>query len=79
LLEKFRGLEAPDCPFVNFSEAKRDGWVQGLAKEKMNQCCWLKPVLVAQFEFTEWTPEGHLRHSRFMALREDKNARDVRS
>jgi len=43
----------------------------------MKDCRWLKPVLVAQFEFAEWTPEGHLRHSRFMGLREDKNANDV--
>jgi ATP-dependent DNA ligase len=38
---------------------------------------WLKPVLVGQFEFTEWTPDNHLRHSKFVALRDDKPARDV--
>jgi len=38
---------------------------------------WLKPELIAQIEFTEWTPDGHLRHSRFVGLREDKNAREV--
>ena len=38
---------------------------------------WLKPVLVGQFEFLEWTGENHLRHSKFVALREDKKARDV--
>jgi ATP-dependent DNA ligase len=27
----------------------------------MQECQWLKPVLVAQVEFTEWTPDGHLR------------------
>ena len=30
-----------------------------------------------QFEFVEWTPDNHLRHSRFVALREDKKPRDV--
>lgn len=40
----------------------------------MEGCCWLKPVLVGQFEFVEWTPDNHLRHSRFFALREDKDA-----
>ena len=35
-------------------------------------------VVVGQFEFLEWTPDNHLRHSRFMGLREDKSARDVR-
>jgi ATP-dependent DNA ligase len=38
---------------------------------------WLKPVLVGQFEFVEWTEDAHLRHSRFMGLREDKRAEDV--
>jgi ATP-dependent DNA ligase len=33
--------------------------------------------MVAQTEFTEWTPDGHLRHSKFVGLREDKEARDV--
>src|SRR4051794_35420999 len=33
---------------------------------------WVKPVLVGQFEFVEWTPDHHLLHSRFMGLREDK-------
>jgi hypothetical protein len=34
----------------------------------MKDCRWLKPVLVGQFEFTEWTPDNH---SRFVALRKD--------
>ena len=46
--------------------------------EKMKDCRWLKPVLVGQFEFVEWTPDGHLRHSRFLALREDKQPKQVR-
>jgi hypothetical protein len=33
---------------------------------------WLKPELVGQFEFVEWTSDNHLRHSRFIALRDDK-------
>jgi DNA ligase D-like protein (predicted ligase) len=76
LFEKFRGLEVAECPFVNLPEMKSGRWGEGLTKEKMQDCRWLKPLLVAQFEFTEWTPEGHLRHSRFMGLR-DKKAKDV--
>jgi ATP-dependent DNA ligase len=38
---------------------------------------WVKPVLVGRFEFTEWTPDNHLRHSRFIALRDDKKPKDV--
>jgi bifunctional non-homologous end joining protein LigD len=33
--------------------------------------------LVGQFEFVEWTPDGHLRHARFMGVRDDKDAKDV--
>ena len=50
---------------------------QGLTKAKMAECQWLKPELVGQFEFLEWTGDNHLRHSKFVGLREDKKARDV--
>jgi ATP-dependent DNA ligase len=46
-------------------------------REEMKNCVWLKPELVAQIEFTEWTPDGHLRHSKFVGLREDKAAIEV--
>ena len=51
---------------------------KGLTAEKMADCRWLRPELVGQFEFVEWTPDGHLRHSRVVALRGDKRAREVR-
>jgi bifunctional non-homologous end joining protein LigD len=38
---------------------------------------WLKPQLVAQIGFSEWTTDGKLRHPRFLGLRTDKKARDV--
>ena len=78
LFKKFKGLEVPECPFANLPEAKSGRWGQGLTKEKMADCRWLKPVLVGQFEFVEWTADHHLRHTKFVALREDKRARDVR-
>jgi bifunctional non-homologous end joining protein LigD len=43
----------------------------------MAQCQWLRPVLVGRFEFLEWTADHHLRHSRFVGLRDDKSAGDV--
>ena len=33
--------------------------------------------LVVQIEFTEWTPDDHLRHAAFVGIREGKRARDV--
>jgi len=38
---------------------------------------WVKPELVAEVEFTEWTTDGRLRHPSFQGLREDKPPEDV--
>ncbi|HEY6416197.1 MAG TPA: non-homologous end-joining DNA ligase [Acidimicrobiales bacterium] len=38
---------------------------------------WVRPELVAQVGFTEWTGDGKLRHPRFLGLRRDKAAADV--
>ncbi|MGW5748153.1 ATP dependent DNA ligase [Amycolatopsis sp. NPDC003861] len=38
---------------------------------------WVRPELVAQIGFCEWTRDGRLRHPRFAGLREDKKAADV--
>jgi DNA ligase D-like protein (predicted ligase) len=77
LFRRFRGLESDVCPFANLPEKKSGRWGEGLTAKKMAECRWLKPVLVGQFEFVEWTADDHLRHTRFVALREDKDARHV--
>jgi len=43
----------------------------------MLRCRWLKPRLVASIEFLEWTPERRLRHPKFVALRDDREAEQV--
>lgn len=55
LMKKFRGLETEACPFANLPEKKAGRWGAGLTAAKMADCRWLMPVLVAQFEFLEWT------------------------
>jgi len=77
LFRRFRSLETAECPFANLPEARSGRWSAGLTAAKMKNCRWVKPVLVGQFEFVEWTEENHLRHSRFVGLREDKKATDV--
>ena len=72
---KFKGLGIDNCPFANLPENKRTQWA--LTKEEMKNCVWLKPELIARIEFTEWTLDNHLRHSKFVGLREDKEAREV--
>jgi ATP-dependent DNA ligase len=77
-MKKFKQPEIKECPFANLPEKKAGRWGVGLTVAKMIDCRWLKPVLVGQFEFVEWTQDAHLRHASFMGLREDKKARDVR-
>jgi bifunctional non-homologous end joining protein LigD len=77
LFKKFKALETKECPFANLPEPRSGRWGQGLTKAKMAECQWLTPVLVGQFEFLEWTADNHLRHSKFVGLREDKKAKDV--
>lgn len=77
LFEKFRSLQTEKSPFANLPEKRAGRWGQGLTAAKMKDCRWLKPKLVGQFEFTEWTPDDHLRHSRFMSLRDDKAPSEV--
>ena len=73
--QKLKRLEIATCPFVNLPEKKRTQWA--LTREEMKNCVWLRPQLVAQIEFTEWTPDGHLRHSKFCGLRHDKDPRST--
>jgi bifunctional non-homologous end joining protein LigD len=77
LFRKIKPLQITHCPFANLPEKKAGRWGAGLTAAKMAECRWLKPLLVGQFEFVEWTEDAHLRHSRFIALRDDKNPRNV--
>jgi bifunctional non-homologous end joining protein LigD len=75
IAQKFAGLEENSCPFVNLPEKRRTQWA--LTREEMKNCVWLKPELIAQVEFVEWTPDKHLRAAKFVGLRDDKDAREI--
>jgi ATP-dependent DNA ligase len=77
LFKRFQAVAATECPFANLPEPRGDRWGEGLTAEKMKECRWFKPVLVGRFEFVEWTQDGHLRHSRYVGLREGKKPPDV--
>ncbi len=61
---QLRELEQDESPFLPF-------------KPVPPGTRWVRPELVAQVAFSEWTRDGRLRHPRFLGLREDKPARDV--
>ena len=62
--KKMRALEVKKCPFVDY-----DGTGSNVH--------WVKPKLVAEFQFAQWTNSGKLRVGRYKGLREDKKAQDV--
>ncbi|MCG3122134.1 MAG: DNA ligase [Phycisphaerales bacterium] len=49
-----------------------------LTRAETRGVTWVKPELVGEIEFTEWTDDGRLRHPSFQGLREDKKAALVR-
>lgn len=73
-----RELETKTCPFDNLPEPRTARRGEALTAEAMKNYRWVKPKLVAEVEFTDWTAADHLRHSRFVALRDDKDPKDVR-
>ena len=79
LFDAMKPLVTKRCPFVNLPSAKQSHWGQGIDAEEMRELQWLKPSLVVEVSFTEWTRDGSLRHAAFIGLRDDKSAKDVTS
>ena len=44
----------------------------------MTTLLWVKPKIVVEVSFVEWTRDGLLRHSQFVGIRQDKKPREVR-
>jgi ATP-dependent DNA ligase len=74
---RFKGLQIAKCPFANLPQKYAGRWGQGLTAEKMKECLWLKPEIVVRIDFLEWTGADHLRHTKFVALRDDKDPKKV--
>jgi bifunctional non-homologous end joining protein LigD len=78
LVGKLKSLQLNRCPFVDLPTEGSSRWGGGVSAEDMKEITWTKPELVAQIRFVEWTAENRLRHSKFLGLRRDKIAKDVR-
>jgi bifunctional non-homologous end joining protein LigD len=51
--------------------------VQNLPRSIVKAAHWVKPSLLCEVSFTEWTADGHIRHPSFQGLREDKAPQEV--
>jgi bifunctional non-homologous end joining protein LigD len=69
LRAKLDPIEQREMPFV---QNEPDRPLQRVSR-------WVRPRLVAEVQFSEWTPDGHIRHPSFQGLRLDKGARDVKN
>ena len=65
LRERLDGIEIPASPFTKSV---------GLPRLRAH---WVKPEIVVEVAFIQWTAHGKLRHGRFLRLRTDKPAREV--
>jgi bifunctional non-homologous end joining protein LigD len=65
VMKLLKPLETPASPFA----------VKPKSNERPH---WVRPELVAQIKFTEWTADGKLRHPVYLGLRDDKKPADVR-
>jgi len=77
LYKKFRDEERDDCPFVDLPSKQGGAWVQGITPSMMNKMHWINPKFVAQIKFAEWTRDKKLRQPVFIALRDDKDPKNV--
>ena len=77
VFERIRHLVSSTMPFANLPDTHKSRWGDELTAETMKKCVWLRPEAVAQVEFLEWTGGVRLRHSKFVALRDDKNPRAI--
>jgi bifunctional non-homologous end joining protein LigD len=67
LTVKLERIEQPKSPFHDLTTRTAEA----------RHAHWVRPQLVGQVEFTEWTADGRLRHPSFQGLREDKPAAEV--
>ena len=77
LYDLLKPLEIEDCPFIDLPNSKSSHWGTGVTAEEMKEMTWLRPKVVVQIRFVEWTAEGNLRHSSYVGLRMDKPASRV--
>lgn len=70
LLARLKSLSLPSCPFAAGSRPKG---------KDFREAVWVRPTMVIEVEFLEWTPDLHVRHPSFKGVREDKDPATVRA
>jgi bifunctional non-homologous end joining protein LigD len=77
IMHRVRRDAVARCPFANLPSSRPSHWGEGITAEDMATLQWLKPRLVVEVQFVEWTRDGLLRHPSFVAVRTDKRPSTV--
>jgi bifunctional non-homologous end joining protein LigD len=74
---RFARYERGTCPFADLPVTNRPRFGTPMNAAAMRHVHWLRPELVCQVRFSEWTADGRLRQPVFLGLRQDKRAKEV--
>lgn len=74
ILRQLEKIEIDVMPFDTEFPPKKGRW----SKRAIGQERCVEPSLVCEVTFTEWTPDGHIRHPSFKGMRRDKSATSIR-
>jgi bifunctional non-homologous end joining protein LigD len=74
---QLKSLAIDHCPFVDLPESHGGQYGGNLTAAEMKHCHWVRPELVCQVKYSEWTKDGKLRQPVYLGLREDKPAEEV--
>ncbi len=77
LYETFQKFKTDQAPFANLPTRRPGKPGEGITQAEMKRCTWLKPKLVGEVRFSEWTRDGGLRQPVFLGLRDDKKPEEV--
>ncbi len=70
-------LHQDSTPFTDIPTKTAGKWTRNMSPAAMKVAAWVKPQVVCQVKFAEWTSDGALRHPVFLGIRDDKAAREV--
>lgn len=72
VLAAVKSLRQEECPFSNLPEKRGE---HKMDAEKMKKTVWLRPEILAEIAYNNVTLDGHLRHSKYLRLREEVDLR----
>lgn len=64
---------AVDEPLFTAEDIQRSHWARRPGGDEH----WVRPEMVVEVAFAEWTPDGHIRHAAFQGVREDKPSEEI--